>query len=78
VGPHFDDRLTIWAIYKHPSDYPDKWVLRGHDIGPGTVDPRPDCVVANTYKGVVAHVPPGLTRLCRLHDDDPAIYETWI
>jgi hypothetical protein len=73
-----NDRLTIWAIYKHPRDYPDKWVLRGHDIGPGTVSVRPDCIVADSYAEVAAQLPPGLTKLHRFPGDDPVIYETWI
>ena len=78
MGARADDQLTIWAIYKHPSDYPDKWVLRGHDIGPGTVDPHPDCVVADSYEELIESLPTDLTRLSPHPNDNPVIFETWI
>ena len=73
-----DDKLTIWVIYKNPRDHPGKWVLRGQDVGSGTVTARPDCMVADTYEEVHAALPPGLHRLHRFPDDDPVIYETWL
>jgi hypothetical protein len=78
VGARASDQLTIWAIYKHPLDYPGKWVLRGHDIGSGTVDPRPDCVVADSYEEIVAQLPRGLVKIQRDPNDDQVIYETWL
>jgi hypothetical protein len=70
--------LTVWTVYCNPHDYPRKWVLRGFDIGPGWTRPHTECVVVETLEKVRAALPPGLTRLPRNHDDDSAIYETWI
>ena len=70
--------LVMWTIYRHPRDFPDKWVLRGHEIA---VDgPRAQQVawVADTLAEVRAHVPYGDLRLMRDPNDDPAIYEVWI
>ena len=69
------DVLTIWTIYKDPTDYPGKWVLRGCDV-PGTV--HEDCVVGDTLEEVQKAVPFGLIRLSRTEHDDPVIYEIWI
>ncbi len=72
------DTLTIWAVYKYPSDHPGKWVLRGWDVGSGTVTGRADKTVADSYDEVIAALPPGLHKLHRFPGDDPIIYETWI
>ena len=71
------DNLIIWTIYKSPRDYPGRWVLRGHEVGSGTSTPRPHCIVSDTYTGIIDILPPGLHRLPRDEDDDPAIYESW-
>jgi hypothetical protein len=55
-----------------------KWVLRGQDVGSGTVRARPDCIVADDYDTLMEFLPFGLTKLTRHPDDDPVIYETWI
>jgi hypothetical protein len=72
------DLLTIWVIYRSPSDYPGKWVLRGHDIGPGSVTSHAKKIVADTLQELRAHLPPGLVPLTLHPDDDPVIYETWL
>lgn len=71
------DNLIIWTIYKHPRDYPNKWVLRGHEVGSGTVKLRPNCIVSDSYDGIVRVLPPGLQLLPRSADDDPALFESW-
>ena len=71
--------MTQWVIYKHPKDHPDHYVLRAsyitdaHNI---MVDP-----MAWKHKNVEvlrAIVPPGLVKLERHEDDDPAILEVWL
>lgn len=71
------DNLIIWTIYKSPSDYPGKWVLRGHEVGSGTVKPRTHAIISETYAGIIDILPPGLHRLPNDDHDDPAIYESW-
>lgn len=73
-----DDLLTIWVIYQNPGDYPGRWVLRGHDIGSGTVMPRPACYIADSYDKLLSSLPPGVQRLPHYDGDDPVIYETWM
>ena len=68
-------KLTIWTIYKHPSDYPDEWVLRAHDVPGG---PRFGCATADTLQAIRRKVPLHLHCLARSEDDDPAIYEVWV
>jgi hypothetical protein len=71
--------LTIYVIYRNPSDYPGKWVLRAQDAGAGrTVTPHQDCFVCDTLEQARECVPPGLVHMPRHPDDDPVIYETWI
>lgn len=72
------DALTIWTIYRNPSDHPGKWVLRGHDIGPGTVTARPACYITDSYDALLSSLPLGAQPLPHFSDDDPAIYETWV
>jgi len=70
-----DTCLTVWTIYKNPSDYPGKWVLRGSDV-PGNV--HAEAVVGDTLEEVRRAVPFGLIRLERCAHDDPVIHEIWI
>jgi hypothetical protein len=70
--------LTIWTVYRSPSDHPGKWVLRGHDVTAAGSVPRPDCIVADTLDLIRDHLPPGLCRLPRDAADDPVIYESWV
>jgi hypothetical protein len=73
-----DDLLTIWVVYHNPRDHPGKWVLRGQDIGSGTVTPRPACYIADSYEKLLTSLPPGVLRMPRYDDDDPVIYESWM
>lgn len=72
------DCLTIWTIYQRPSDYPDSWVLRGHDILGEQAQPHRVCFVCRTLDEVRAKVPPGARRIGREPEDHPTIYETWV
>lgn len=74
-GSHGMAALTIWTVYRHPRDFPTKWVLRAHDI-PGPVA-RALVETADTLEEIRAKAPPGLHCLPRFPDDNPAIYETW-
>lgn len=72
------DVLTVWTVYKNPDDYPRKWVLRAHDIGPAGTRPRAECIVRDSLEEIRAEVPPGLYRLNRAGADEPAIFESWV
>lgn len=71
--------LTVWTIYREPSDYPGCWVLRAHDIFPGEKTyPHEFCFVAMTLGEIRAKVPPGTLCIGRTAQDNPAIYESWV
>lgn len=67
--------LPIIAVYKHPEDYPDKYVARAFDLQ----QPTNLVAVADDYDGILGAIPTGdMVRLERSEKDDPAIVETWI
>jgi hypothetical protein len=70
--------VTIWTIYQNPDDYPDSWVLRGHEVLPGAWYPHRVCFVARTLDAVRAKLPPGTLRIGRAPDDHPSICESWV
>jgi hypothetical protein len=72
------DVLTIWTVYRDPTDYPGMWVLRGHDVTASGSAPRRDCFISDTIEAVHRALPPGLVRLDRNLEDDPKIVETWV
>jgi hypothetical protein len=84
----------MFTIYRHPSDYPGKWVVRRWEVG-GKVDmaqhgtlefvggtpltsDRQPLAVVDTLDAARAAVPAGLYNLGREGADDPAIYEVWV
>jgi hypothetical protein len=70
--------VTIWTIYQSPDDYPDSWVLRGHDVLPGALQPHHVCFVARTIEEIRAKLPPGTLCIGREPDDHPSIRESWV
>jgi len=71
-----DSELLVYAIYKHPTDYPDVCRIWHTDSMP----PRPDknlFAQGKTLKEIRAKLPPGLTCRPRWKNDDPAILEIW-
>jgi hypothetical protein len=70
--------LEIWAVYEHPSDYPDKFVARLWEAS-AAGDHATECVVTgSTLEGVRAALPRGLHRIPRHANDDPRIVECWL
>lgn len=66
--------MIIWTIYKHPSDYPGKYVARQFLYGePGAI-----FLVADTLKQIRAKIPPEMLKLPRDINDDPVIVESYI
>jgi hypothetical protein len=71
--------LTVWVIYDHPRDYPEKWVVRGQTVeGHGKITPSPDCSLHDSLVEARRAIPPGLVMLSRDPGDDPVIRETWL
>jgi hypothetical protein len=75
-----DSRLAMYVVYRHPRDYPGKWVVRLWWVGkPGELEAAVEpSIVADTLEEARAIVPPYLERLRRKPGDDPVIYETWL
>src|SRR5262245_50223951 len=55
-----DDALHIWTVYRNPSDFPGKWVLRVHRVPGG---PDPACHVRDTLAEIRTLIPLGLVML---------------
>lgn len=76
-----DDELPMWTVYKNPSDYPGKYVVRRSVAGPGGTlrhDPFP-IVVAETIEEARLSLPQvGLHCIPRYAEDDPVIVEVWL
>ena len=73
-GSIIKERLTIWVIYKHPLDYPDKFVARKFILDKPTFE----IVIGNTVDEVRIGIPKGLTRFLPDKKDDRTIVEIWI
>jgi hypothetical protein len=71
---------TGFAIYDHPLDYPEGFVVRRWWVIRGNPDPVPDVVprFAKNIEEARAWIPQGFVRLERMPGDDLSIFETWI
>lgn len=72
------DELVLHTIYKHPKDYPTKFVVRKFTARTGITIVDNNAETADTLIEARQLVPPGLYRLNRSPIDDPVIVETWI
>jgi hypothetical protein len=72
--------LAVIVIYRNPSDFPGKYVVRRQWAGRGGVLIEPGTLaVVDTLDQARAAVPPEQdTRLNRQPDDDPCIVEVWL
>lgn len=67
--------IPIIAIYKHPTDYPEKYVARIWDI---LKEPTQYIVISDNIEDLRQSIPPGMNRLMPFAQDDPVIVETWL
>lgn len=71
--------MCQYVIYDHPKDFPDKFVVRRWDIGPGSVTPQPGIFAeADSLDDARDAIPAGLTRMPVFENDDPVIAEVWM
>jgi hypothetical protein len=70
--------LQLFTVYRYPSDYPDKYVLRRWDIGRNGSRATSWVRTADMLEEIRSFVPYGLCRMMRNPEDDPCIEETWI
>lgn len=68
--------LPLFTIYDHPSDFPDKFVVRIWDGR--EAQPTPYCSLWDTLDDARADIPSGRVNLNRNEGDDAKIVETWI
>lgn len=72
--------LTMYVVYRNPSDYPGKYVVREWSLSPGGVlcaNMNPHAV-ADTIEDARESIPDDAARLLRHAEDDPVIEETWV
>lgn len=73
--------LGIWTVYDHPSDYPDGFIARLHEVLPGGVHRATAHTVMAPSLDEVRELLPHLRyrmRIDRHPSDDPVIVESWI
>lgn len=74
-----EDGLCLWVVYREPSDYPGKYVVRCHWSRPGgRIEVDPDCATFDSLEAARDALPPGLFNMHRQPDDDPVIVEVWL
>ena len=69
-----DLKMPMITIFKHPLDYPDKYVARVFDLN----QPTNVLMLADTYNTLVSRIPNSMLRFIRDENDHPTIIETWI
>lgn len=69
--------LDTWTVYKHPDDYPTKWVVRRWSIKAGYEVPQ-EAYSFDTLEQARQRIPAGLFRIPRCDADPRAVFETWI
>jgi hypothetical protein len=67
--------LSMWTVYDHPSDYPDKYVARCFS----GEQPTSSIIIAENLEVIryILCLEMGLTRQ-RSPEDDPKIVEVWL
>lgn len=69
-----DMKAPIITIFKHPKDYPDKFVARLFDLE----KPTNVFMLGNTYQELRVKIPTHMHRFPRDERDDPVIVESWL
>jgi hypothetical protein len=70
--------LLVWTIYKHPRDFPDRWVARPHVTGPHQMGPLRVHLEAESLDELRERLPKELHRVQRSPADEVQIFESWI
>ena len=73
-----NDALSMWVVYDHPRDHPDKWVARRWEVRAGITAATSDVRFAESLDALRDMIPPGLAMIPRVPQDDPAIAEVWL
>jgi hypothetical protein len=72
--------LAMWTVYKHPRDYPDKFVARRFDVDGDGPKPSASIIIAPDLDQLRDILERDLHLVClsRNEGDDPVIVETWL
>lgn len=72
------NELTQYAIYEHPEDYPEHYVVRAWHAVDGEPQPDRHCYLAKTLDEARTFVPPGFVLTQPAECDVPTLKEVWI
>lgn len=70
--------MSWWVIYARPTDRPEHFVGRRHEVLDGDTVATDDIVTGDTVEEVRARLPRGLYCLPIDPTDDPRIVEVWV
>jgi hypothetical protein len=75
-----DTELELWVVYRYPSDYPGRWVIRRQYSSAAGVRPDPEVfALCDTLDEAHAALPDGLVRIQPPGaDPDPVVWEVWL
>jgi hypothetical protein len=67
--------LKLWTIYKHPTDYPDRFVARQFVLD----KPTENVIISPDIETLRSHfLEIGLSCITRSPHDEPQIVEVWL
>lgn len=70
--------LSMWAVYAHPTDFPDHFVARLFIVNKSSPKPTDKIIVADSINRLREYMPPNLHVVPRHEYDDPKIIEIWM
>lgn len=70
-----DALMNLWTLYRHPSDFPPgTWVARRSEVhSKGMAVMTADIKTAMSREDLIGKIPPGLTFVPRMPNEDPVI-----
>lgn len=72
------DVVTLYVLYRRPSDFPDQWVIRAWDVSGDTALPRAEPMLVTPVASEALAWLKGLHPLGRQSADDPVIAGVWV
>jgi hypothetical protein len=74
-----NDKLSIWTVYDHPTDYPSEFIARRFEVDVAGSRPTDD-VLGSTSLDLLRNelAARGLTVINRMPADDKKIVEVWL
>lgn len=72
--------LAMWIVYDHPSDHPDCYIARVHEIYSDGAVPTGETFEARDLETIRAFLRDQLGLVCIARDahDDPVVVESWL